>query len=109
MTYWNAVSDSCCNVVFFMKVCSPYISKYKHFSDPAATSSSSSSPSSERLSMKKFVEILKGDEHVHESNRRMQRMLEEMLTKNMHLQTDLEQLSLEVVRLSKGADNNTCT
>jgi hypothetical protein len=59
--------------------------------------------------MKKFVEKLKGDEHMHELNRRMQRMLEEMLTKNMHLQTNLEQLSLEVVRLSKGTDNNVCT
>lgn len=86
----------------------------KHFSGPLATSTSSSSsstssPSNERLSMKKFVEKLKGDEHIHESNRRMQRMLEEMLTKNMHLQTNLEQLSLEVVRLSKGTDSNVCT
>ena len=32
---------------------------------------------------------------------RMQNMLEETLTKNMHLQKDLENLSLEVVRLSK--------
>ena len=32
---------------------------------------------------------------------RMQRMLEETLTKNMHLQNDLEHLSQEVVRLSK--------
>jgi hypothetical protein len=83
--------------------------QYIHFfSDPVAASSSSS-PSSERLSMKKFFEMWKGDEHVHESKRRMQRMLEEMLTKNMQLQTDLEQLSLEVVRLSKGTDNNKCT
>ncbi|PSN47886.1 GRIP1-associated protein 1 [Blattella germanica] len=67
-------------------------------SDPVATSTSS--PSTDRLSMKKFVEMLKGDEHVHESNRRMQRMLEETLTKNMHLQSDLEQLSREVARLS---------
>jgi hypothetical protein len=27
----------------------------------------------------------------------------------MHLQTNLEQLSVEVVRLSKGTDNNVCT
>jgi hypothetical protein len=59
--------------------------------------------------MKKFFEMWKGDEHVLESKRRMQRMLEEMLTKNMQLQTDLEQLSLEVVRLSKGTDNSKCT
>ncbi|XP_069692882.1 GRIP1-associated protein 1-like [Periplaneta americana] len=79
----------------------------KKRSDPAA--SSSSSPSSERLSMKKIVEMLKGDEHVHESNRRMLRMLEETLTKNMHLETDLEHMSREVVRLSKGTDNTSCT
>jgi len=88
------------------------ILRLPYLSDPVATSSSSPPPpppSVERLSMKKFVEMLKGDEHVHESNRRMQRMLEEMLTKNMHLQTDLEQLSLEVVRLSKGTGNKTCT
>lgn len=34
---------------------------------------------------------------------RMQAMLEETLTKNMHLQQDLDHLSLEVVRLSKAA------
>ncbi|KAJ9579095.1 hypothetical protein L9F63_024801 [Diploptera punctata] len=67
-------------------------------SDPVACSSN------ERLSMKKFVEMFKGDEQIQESNRRMQRMLEEMLIKNMHLQTDLEQMSREVVRLSKGTD-----
>ena len=33
--------------------------------------------------------------------KQMQRMLEETLTKNMHLQKDLEHLSQEVVRLSK--------
>lgn len=95
-----------------MKVSSFHEYICKHFSGPVATStssSSSSSPTNERLSMKKFVEKLKGDEHIHESNRRMQRMLEEMLTKNMHLQTNLEQLSLEVVRLSKGTGGNVCT
>jgi len=34
----------------------------------------------------------------------MQKMLEETLTKNMHLQQDLEHMSLEVVRLSKLAN-----
>ena len=33
--------------------------------------------------------------------KQMQRMLEETLTKNMHLQRDLEHMSQEVVRLSK--------
>lgn len=98
-----------------MKVrCSLYINTFKHLSDQGATSSSPTSsspppPSGEKLSVKKFLEMLKGPEHVHESNRRMQRMLEEVLIKNMHLQKNLEQLSLEVVRLSKGPDNNACS
>ena len=36
-----------------------------------------------------------------EELQRMQRMLEETLTKNMHLQQSMEDLSQEVVRLSK--------
>ena len=41
------------------------------------------------------------DAQKKEELHRMQRMLEETLTKNMHLQKDLEHLSQEVVRLSK--------
>ena len=41
------------------------------------------------------------DAQKKEELQRMQRMLEETLTKNMHLQNDLEHLSQEVVRLSK--------
>ena len=33
--------------------------------------------------------------------KQMQRILEETLTKNMHLQKDLENMSQEIVRLSK--------
>lgn len=54
-------------------------------------------------SMKKLKDLLKPsnyDEYSHDSHRRMQRMLEETLTKNMHLQNDLEKLSKEVERLS---------
>jgi hypothetical protein len=114
MTYQHLINNSCSDEALPMKVSSSHVCMCKHFSGQVATSttsssSSSSSPSNERLSMKKFVEKWKGDEHVYESNRRMQRMLEEMLTKHMHLQTNLEQLSLEVVRLSKGTDSNTCT
>ena len=43
----------------------------------------------------------KVDAQQKEELHRMQRMLEETLTKNMHLQKDLEHLSREVVRLSK--------
>ncbi|XP_056396870.1 GRIP1-associated protein 1 isoform X3 [Hyla sarda] len=42
-----------------------------------------------------------GDENLREMNKKLQNMLEEQLTKNMHLQKDLEALSQEIVRLSK--------
>ncbi|XP_063741910.1 GRIP1-associated protein 1 isoform X4 [Eleginops maclovinus] len=42
-----------------------------------------------------------GDENLREMNKKLQNMLEEQLTKNMHLQKDLELLSQELVRLSK--------
>ncbi|KAI5095401.1 GRIP1-associated protein 1 [Silurus meridionalis] len=45
-----------------------------------------------------------GDENLREMNKKLQNMLEEQLTKNMHLQKDLEMLSQEIVRLSKGTD-----
>nr|XP_023682455.1 GRIP1-associated protein 1 isoform X2 [Paramormyrops kingsleyae] len=46
-----------------------------------------------------------GDENLREMNKKLRNMLEEQLTKNMHLQKDLEVLSQEIVRLSK----DTCT
>uniref|UniRef100_A0A9J8BI07 GRIP1 associated protein 1 n=1 Tax=Cyprinus carpio carpio TaxID=630221 RepID=A0A9J8BI07_CYPCA len=45
-----------------------------------------------------------GDENLREMNKKLQNMLEEQLTKNMHLQKDLEVLSQEIVRLSKDAN-----
>ncbi|XP_053551484.1 GRIP1-associated protein 1 isoform X2 [Bombina bombina] len=42
-----------------------------------------------------------GDENLREMNKKLQNMLEEQLTKNVHLQKDLEALSQEIVRLSK--------
>ncbi|XP_054624016.1 GRIP1-associated protein 1 isoform X3 [Dunckerocampus dactyliophorus] len=45
--------------------------------------------------------VKSGDENVREMNKKLQNMLEEQLTKNMHLQKDLEVLSQELVRLSK--------
>ncbi|KAM9326597.1 GRIP1-associated protein 1 [Gastrophryne carolinensis] len=42
-----------------------------------------------------------GDENLREMNKKLQNMLEEQLTKNMHLQKDMEALSQEIVRLSK--------
>ncbi|KAF8781715.1 GRIP1-associated protein 1 like protein [Argiope bruennichi] len=62
-----------------------------------------SSAAPDKLSIKRIVDFIKdrGDENLKEINRRMQRMLEETLTKNMHLQKDIETLSNEVSRLSK--------
>ncbi|XP_010890115.2 GRIP1-associated protein 1 isoform X3 [Esox lucius] len=48
-----------------------------------------------------------GDENLREMNKKLQNMLEEQLTKNMHLQKDLEVLSQEIVRLSK--DSGACS
>ncbi|XP_061745256.1 GRIP1-associated protein 1 isoform X4 [Nerophis ophidion] len=45
--------------------------------------------------------VKSGDENLREMNKKLQNMLEEQLTKNMHLQKDLEVLSQELVRLSK--------
>ncbi|XP_051965165.1 GRIP1-associated protein 1 isoform X1 [Xyrauchen texanus] len=42
-----------------------------------------------------------GDENLREMNKKLQNMLEEQLTKNMHLQKHLEVLSQEIVCLSK--------
>ena len=43
-----------------------------------------------------FVKHISLDEQHHEVQRRMQRMLEETLTKNMHLQKDLQTMSKEL-------------
>ncbi|XP_040356621.2 GRIP1-associated protein 1 isoform X4 [Ixodes scapularis] len=55
----------------------------------------------EKLTVKRLVDFIKdkGDENLKEMNRRMQRMLEETLTKNMHLQKDLEVISQELHRI----------
>ncbi|KAA0714333.1 GRIP1-associated protein 1 [Triplophysa tibetana] len=42
-----------------------------------------------------------GDENLREMNKKLQNMLEEQLTKNMHLQKDLEVLSQEIVHMGK--------
>ncbi|XP_030404101.1 GRIP1-associated protein 1 isoform X2 [Gopherus evgoodei] len=42
-----------------------------------------------------------GDDNLREMNKKLQNMLEEQLTKNLHLQKHLEVLSQEIVRLSK--------
>nr|KAG5708432.1 hypothetical protein BaRGS_026159 [Batillaria attramentaria] len=56
-----------------------------------------------KLTLKKVMDLVKSGDHseLHEMNKKLQLMLEETLTKNMHLQQDLEMMSQEVVRLSK--------
>jgi len=57
--------------------------------------------------MKKMVSMLMHpDQETRKEMQRMQNMLEETLTKNMHLQKDLESLSQEVVKLSKVAHHH---
>ena len=66
----------------------------------------STTPAKDKIkNVKKVMDFLvhpdQLDAQYKEEVQRMQRMLEETLTKNMHLQKDLEHLSQEVVRLSK--------
>ncbi|XP_077983277.1 GRIP1-associated protein 1-like [Glandiceps talaboti] len=66
-----------------------------------------------KTTLHKMMDFVKGDDidiSMKEFNRKLQRMLEETLTKNMHLQKDIEMLSDEIVRLSKlTATANTTT
>ena len=63
---------------------------------------------SDKLTVKRVVDFIKdkGDENMREINRKVQRMLEETLTKNMHLQENLDSLSQEVQRLNTIIDNS---
>ena len=59
-----------------------------------------STPTSDKV--KKIVDLfVHPDSETRREVQRMQNMLEEALTKNMHLTEDLENMSQEVVRLSK--------
>ena len=63
-------------------------------------SSVASTPTSDKV--KKIVDLfVHPDSETRREVQRMQNMLEEALTKNMHLTEDLESMSQEVVRLSK--------
>ena len=71
----------------------------------------STTPAKDKIkNVKKVMDFLvhpdQLDAQYKEEVQRMQRMLEETLTKNMHLQKDLEHLSQEVVRLSKLVPTN---
>jgi hypothetical protein len=56
------------------------------------------SPANDKFTVKKVVDFIKdkGDDNLKEINRKLQRMLEETLIKNMHLQTNLETLSRQI-------------
>nr|XP_022300217.1 GRIP1-associated protein 1-like [Crassostrea virginica] len=57
----------------------------------------------DKLTLKKVIDLVNKheDQNLKEMNRKLQNMLEETLTKNMHLQENLEMMSQEIVRLSK--------
>jgi len=60
----------------------------------------------EKMSVRRMVSLIRqigsdSDTTEMDTQRRLQRMLEETLTKNMHLQEDVERLSQEIVRLSQ--------
>ena len=69
--------------------------------------STPSTPSSDKVKtfvdkLDKFVNLETQKESLHKKEvSSMQKMLEETLLKNMHLQQDLENMSQELVRLSK--------
>lgn len=74
----------------------------------SSQSSSNQHPAIDKLNMKKMMDLLVNpNDSQKEEMQRMQRMLEETLTKNMFLQKDLENLSQEVVRLSKMSISNS--
>ncbi|XP_062614719.1 GRIP1-associated protein 1-like [Saccostrea cucullata] len=65
----------------------------------------------DKLTLKKVIDLVNKheDQNLKEMNRKLQNMLEETLTKNMHLQENLEMMSQEIVRLSKTQSNNVST
>eukprot|EP00057_Strongylocentrotus_purpuratus_P032339 XP_787296.3 PREDICTED: GRIP1-associated protein 1 isoform X1 [Strongylocentrotus purpuratus] len=76
--------------------------------DPAKVNSSPGDGKQETKgpSLRKMRELMRSSRDVEEEsqremNQKLQIMLEETITKNMHLQQDIEMLSSEVVRLSK--------
>ena len=86
------------------------IFKYPIFLDHVKKESVPQSPADKIKNVKKVMNALVHPDQLvaqqKEELQRMQRMLEETLTKNMHLQKDLEHLSTEVVRLSKLVPTN---
>ncbi|XP_059158587.1 GRIP1-associated protein 1-like [Physella acuta] len=77
----------------------------EHYVMESRTGPKPSHPHEEKLTLKKVMDLVNKNsdhaQHAQDMNKKLQSMLEETLTKNMHLQQDLEVMSQEVVRLSK--------
>ncbi|CAG5124703.1 unnamed protein product [Candidula unifasciata] len=77
----------------------------EHYVMESRTGPKHQSSHEEKLSLKKVMDLVnRGSDHAQQTqdmNKKLQAMLEETLTKNMHLQQHLELMSQEVVRLSK--------
>ncbi|BFZ08559.1 hypothetical protein BsWGS_11598 [Bradybaena similaris] len=77
----------------------------EHYVMESRTGPKQVSSHEEKLSLKKVMDLVnRGSDHAQQTqdmNKKLQGMLEETLTKNMHLQQHLELMSQEVVRLSK--------
>lgn len=73
------------------------------FSVPRHNTAMMNSPLMPNEKLKKMVDLLvnPNSESQRDELHRMQNMLEETLTKNMHLQKDLEFLSQELARLNQ--------
>ncbi|KAH9500810.1 GRIP1-associated protein 1 [Bulinus truncatus] len=76
----------------------------EHYVMNSRTGPRHSNSHEDKLTLKKVMDLVKNidhTQHTQDMNKKLQSMLEETLTKNMHLQRDLEFMSQEVVRLSK--------
>ncbi|CAL1526251.1 unnamed protein product [Lymnaea stagnalis] len=77
----------------------------EHYVMQSRTGPRASNSHDDKLSLKKVMDLVNKNsehtQHTQDMNKKLQSMLEETLTKNMHLQQDLEFMSQEVVRLSK--------
>ena len=76
-----------CNIVFVLINPSNYIIVFCSLPGNAASSSSSSS-GHDKMTLKRVLDFVtdKTDDDMRDMNRKLQTMLEEALTKNMHLQ-----------------------
>lgn len=66
---------------------------------------------SDKMTVRRVVDFIKdkGDENLKEINRKLQRILEETLIKNMHLHQDLERLTNQLVVVEKNSLSSEST